>query len=242
MEDRYIFEKRFDSNYLSKPHFKGSLGIIIAFIIAMILFSEASWQNWFGLASELSVNYTKVSVDGEYWRLFTSFLVHGDLKHLLSNLFFFSLFAYYVHQYFGPKVFPISSIIAGAVINYITILGMNPNIYLVGASGIVYYLGGFWLVIYLFIERHKSIRMRVGRSLGVCLVLLGPGPFSPEVSYMAHFWGFVVGAFFAIGFYFFNRTEIQKHERFRTDIVENITEDKLQEELLEDEFPPSQYN
>lgn len=240
-----IFERHFDSNYLSKPHFKGSFLQIFFWIVAMILFSLASWKNIGGASPYLSANKVLVFEKYEWWRLFTTIFVHGDMKHLMSNLLFFSLFANYVHQYFGKIVYPISALFAGALVNLITIHGMHPEIFLVGASGVVYYLGGFWLVIYLFIERHRSVRMRIGRSLGVTLVLLGPGPFSPETSYMAHFWGFVLGSAFAIIFYYWKKKEILRFERFRSELVEEVDmEDYEDGEDYSNTggYPPSHFN
>ena len=106
--------------------------------------------------------------------------------------------------------------------NLITLGGMKPEIYLVGASGVVYFLGAFWLGIYLFIERNKNISIRILRSLGVALILLGPTQFSPQVSYMAHWWGFVLGLLHSAVYFFLYKKKIRSFEEYRLEVFEDI--------------------
>jgi rhomboid protease GluP len=147
--------------------------------------------------------------------------VHGDIAHLLSNSLFLSIFSFYSYSYFGLMSFPLIAVVGGVFANILTLWGMPENTYLVGASGIVYFLGAFWLLIYIFIERNRSLRYRILRGIGVSLVLFGPGAFSPEVSYMAHFWGFVLGLMYACILFYFKKTYFYSYEEFKMDVFES---------------------
>lgn len=222
MESEIITEQKFVGNYFSSYRFKGAKAQIGYFLFFILLCSLIQWNGLAPFEGGLAANYDLAIGKMQWWRLVTSIFVHGDSGHLLSNLLFLTIFSYYNFSYFGKSVFPYSAIFFGVLTNIATLAGMNEMVYLVGASGVVYYLGGFWLVIYVFVERQKSIRQRIGRSLGVGLVLLGPGTFSPETSYMAHLWGFVFGIFFALVYFSLNKKRIRSYEKYKTEVFEGF--------------------
>ncbi len=182
-------------------------GFIIAGLLILIstLVSFQSWEDP-SLFEALSSSGEAVFVRGQYARLITSIFLHGDLGHLLSNsymLFFLSLFVFgtLTQKLSSAFLLLLFSLLMGAVINLLTLHSYEPHIRLVGISGMVYWLAGFWFVNYLFIDRRRKFLGRLVRVIGVSLVVLFPTTFEEQVSYLAHFHGFWVG--FLSGFLFF---------------------------------------
>ena len=136
--------------------------------------------------------------DHEYWRVFTALFVHGDLGHLLSNAPLLLVFGFYLRAFFGLWVFPLGSVLVGGLVNALTVLNYEPAQRLIGASGMVYAMAGMWLVFYLRFDVRYSVPQRFLRVCGFVLMVLMPTTFVPEVSYLAHFLGFLLGILFAI--------------------------------------------
>ena len=78
-------EKKFVRNYLSKQKFNS--GKISAFFILTLclVLSMFYWDSSFFISNYLSASRDQVFNLGEYWRLFTTSFVHGDIEHLMSN-------------------------------------------------------------------------------------------------------------------------------------------------------------
>jgi rhomboid protease GluP len=166
----------------------------------------------------LAASPRKVFEAKEYWRLFTSSIIHADLSHFLSNSFMLSIMGYFVSYHYGPLVFPLLAFLSGILINLIVIWGYPPEVSLVGASGVVYWLWGFWLVLYFGIQRHETII---------------PSEFSPQVSYYAHAVGFVLGVLIGMTYFLFNRKRFFASEVWREQ-VNYVDEELVQEALSSD--------
>jgi membrane associated rhomboid family serine protease len=91
---------------------------------------------------------------------------------------------------------------------------MNPEIGLVGASGVVYFLWGLWLTLYLLIDRTVSLSRRFMKITAITILMLVPSTFEPGVSYMAHFLGLVCGVLWATTYYIFKRKRILSYDKF----------------------------
>ncbi|HEX4924207.1 MAG TPA: rhomboid family intramembrane serine protease [Bdellovibrionales bacterium] len=195
---------------------------IIAFIAVgvLVLLSVVSWSGLWGLAPWLSASREQVFAAGEYWRLFTALGVHGDIGHLLSNALGFGLFAYLLYDYFGFSVFPAAAVVLGALVHALTLMTYKPEVRLIGASGMVYLMVGFWLVQYLLIERRLKLSNRAIRCMGFALAAMMPSTFEQTVSYRAHAIGFAVGAVFGLIYFVLHRKRIRSHETTATELVE----------------------
>lgn len=199
-----------------------------AFIVASlstILFMSVTLFYW--LAPEVISDLfpavrLQIFQHGQIWRLFTAMFVHADLEHLLSNMYMLWIFSFFVFGYFGFGVFPVFSILLGAVANALAILTYGPTTELLGASGLVYILGGFWLTLYPLIQRQYSVVNRSIRSIGIALVIFAPSTFVPTTSYITHAIGFLLGI--GLGFFYFikNKKMIRSHETYRISYVEDI--------------------
>ena len=175
------------STFPSKRHLIPALVFLVLFYIASAMLTGHS------LGSSLWVSGGTVLERKEYWRLFTALFAHRDLGHLLSNAFMFTIFGWLLRAYYGFAVFPIVSLLIGAMSNYLTVFIYPPDIRLLGASGMIYGMAALWLVLYLKNDVSRTFPVRFFRVLGFILVLLLPSTLEPQVSYLAHATGFVAG-------------------------------------------------
>jgi len=82
---------------------------------------------------------------------------------------------------------------------------------LIGASGVVFWMGGAWLALYVMIEVRRTLKQRLLRALGVGLLLFFPSEaFDPQVSYLTHAVGFAMGLVSGLLVYFINRKKISR--------------------------------
>ncbi len=170
---------------------------------------------FFGADREFfSANGHLVFEKGEYWRAFTTTLLHADLNHLAHNAFFLLGLSTLLHSYFGFWVFPVLSFIAGGMINLIALSIYDPQVHLVGVSGVIYFMASFWLSSYMLIERRQKFFSRFNHAVGVTLIFLFPQVFQPEVSYLAHGLGFVLGIPFALAWFGLNFKLIRSKEEW----------------------------
>jgi len=149
----------------------------------------------------------------QWWRAWTTLFVHADAHHLLANCVLFFILGMFVFGYFGAVVFPFLALAVGGVANLYVLSGMRNETQLIGMSGVVFWLGGFWLLLYFLIDRRRSLGARAMRAGGVALGLFMPAEaFDPSISYQTHLTGFVLGLACALIFYVFNRDKIRRAE------------------------------
>lgn len=183
-------------------------------LLSFLLVSLAHWTGQ-TFATFFTASRDQVFSHHEYWRVFTTSLVHSDIKHFLSNAIFFGIFGFFLHSYFGFFVFPVMSLLLGGVINALTLMSYPEHATLMGASGVVYFMTATWATLYVFIERRSHILKRIVAVLGVSLSLFFPTAYEPQVSYLAHALGFALGVLFGAIYFFFNRRKIREAEVWR---------------------------
>ncbi|GAB2702411.1 hypothetical protein GCM10027037_29950 [Mucilaginibacter koreensis] len=81
-------------------------------------------------------NYGPLTVNGEWWRLFTCTFLHGGIMHLLNNMYGLFFGAVFLVPLIGNKRFVISYVICGIVASF-TSLYWHPMVISVGASGAI---------------------------------------------------------------------------------------------------------
>jgi rhomboid protease GluP len=192
----------------------------------LLLVSSIHWSSFLGLAEFLPATRADVFNRHEYWRLFTSLGVHADPRHLLSNSLGFGLFAYLLFDYFGFWIFPVAIVLLGALTSGLALMTYDPELRLVGASGMVYVMVGFWLVQYLLIERRLTLPNRIMRCLGFSLAALMPSSFEQAVSYRTHGIGFLVGLCFGLIYFMAHRRWLRSHEVEATEVIEPLEDEK----------------
>lgn len=162
--------------------------------------------------NDLSASGYLVFEKKEYWRAFTTSLLHADLTHLAHNAFFFTGLSALLFNYFGMWVFPVFTLLVGGLINMATLWFYPPQVHLVGISGVIYFMASFWLTLYIFIEKRQSLKERLLHAFAVSLIFLFPEAFEKNTSYLAHGMGFIFGVPSAVLWYFIMKKEILAKE------------------------------
>ena len=208
-------EKRLVQTLITKKPRSTSLLVTMGMVLSIILVTQAYWIDLGGIATFLPAIHKNIFSGGEIWRAFTAVLIHADIGHLASNLYMLGILSYFVYGYFGFRAYPLWTFIGAGLVNILSVYTYPPEVRLLGASGWVYLLGGFWLTLYLFIQRQYSFSKRFIRVLGMALMVFFPTSFEPTTSYRTHFIGFVVGIVMALYFFLRYRKKIQDHEEYR---------------------------
>lgn len=190
-------------------------------VLLLALGSLAYWDGIAGADRWMAASGESVFGRGEWWRLWTTLFAHADLGHLLSNSLLFFVLGALLAGHFGAFVFPVASFVLGGVVNAMILKTYDPAVRLIGASGVVFLMGGIWLTLYLLIHRERTFGQRALRSLGVALALFMPTQaFDPSVSYRTHALGFAAGVAFALLYFLRNKSFFRSAE-----IVETVVEE-----------------
>lgn len=192
--------------YLTRKPAPKSHWVALASVAILFAASLIYWSDLFGLASLLPASRESVFFHGEYWRLGTSMFIHADFQHFLSNAVVLGVLAFLLYGYYGVGVYPGWTLVFGAMVTGFSLRTYPAQTSLVGASGIVYLMAGFWLALYLVLERRTSFGKRLIRAIGFGVIVLVPTAFEPAVSYRTHAIGFLVGVVMASAYF-------QKHKR-----------------------------
>lgn len=217
----YLEEKRLVTTLLTGVPRESSFfvaGITVLFVIFITLLF---WLAPESIAELMPAAKRSVFQGHQWWRVFTATFIHSNLAHLLSNMLMLGVFSFFIYGYFGFAIFPGLSLLLAAAVNALTIMGYHPETSLLGASGLVYVLGGFWLTMYFFIQRQYPPGNRLIRVIGVGLMLFAPTTFVPTTSYTAHGLGFLLGVIAAIIYFFLNKKSIRRHEAYQVTVLQN---------------------
>jgi rhomboid protease GluP len=193
-------EVRIKSTLLSGKPKEESVPVSILITMVLIFISMLCWRDP-GLFRLLSASPHQVLAGLEYWRLLTTIAVHADLSHLAVNASFVVFFGYLLYGYFGVWIYPVAMMILASLTTLLSLLTYPPQVVLIGASGLVYSMVSFWLVMYSLIERTVPAKKRLLRIIGVTLVVLVPTTIRPEVSYRTHAIASGVGIIAAIAYF-----------------------------------------
>lgn len=215
--DMEEYEYSIKETLLSRRPAEGSGMVAAASFLVLMGFSCLFWSDYAGWAPHLPASPEQVLKQGQYWRLFTSMFIHGDLKHLFSNAIGVVGLGYLLYGYFGFKVYPCMTLLFGAVVTTISLATYPPNTNLLGASGVVYFMAAFWLTLYVCLERRFSAGKRLLRATGFMLIFLVPTGFNPQTSYRTHAIGFCVGVIAAVLYFFPNKERFRREEEIVID-------------------------
>lgn len=131
---------------------------------------------------------SKIFVELEIWRLFTSMFLHGDVMHLFSNMIALLLFGTYVELNFSKFEFLLIYFISGLIGNMFSLYLLPFNVISLGASGAIFGLIGATLSL-LIVERDTPLII-----LGLFYVFYFVfSSFSPGINYFAHIFGLLGG-------------------------------------------------
>lgn len=167
-----------------------------AALLLLLFCAGSAWtwthpdQNW------LAATQRTVFEEGQIWRLMTTLWVHADISHLLANSGLFLIFGLFLRHYFGLWAFPGLTLLGGMLTGALALLTYGPDVRLIGASGMVYFMAGLWLLLFFRHADYLSWGHRLMRAIAFSLVVLVPTQFEPQVSYRTHAIGFALGLFF----------------------------------------------
>ena len=205
-------DRRVTQTMLSRRPREYSAQVAIISLLVMLWTALLCWKEGPALSSRLAAIPEKVLLEGEYWRLWTAMAVHADLSHFAFNALFLAFFSYLLHGYFGPWVYPFWSVLLGGTTNYLSLLTYPPLTQLVGASGLVYLMAGFWLMMYIFVERRHLVKRRLLHGIGVAMIVFLPSSLQANVSYRTHAIGFGLGTILAVAYFQLKKKEIRSAE------------------------------
>ncbi len=197
---------------LSRKPREWSLEIAALFLSIVLGSSLLAWRNGAALLPVLAATSEGVLKKREYWRLLSAVAVHADVWHVLSNAILLTFFTYLLFGYFGFWVFPVLSLAMAGLTNYFALLTYTPEVSLVGASGLVYCMAGYWLSMYLLVERSVGPGKRILRVVCLALLVLLPSTFQANVSYRTHAIGLGLGVLSAFVYFQCKRESIRTAE------------------------------
>ncbi|MFN7728155.1 MAG: rhomboid family intramembrane serine protease [Bdellovibrio sp.] len=195
-------------NWLTRDPTPGAMTLTVFMVMLLVLSNVLFLSGAFHLDNGMAASKDSIFNQHQYWRAWTALIAHRDWGHLLSNLFLFAPFCYYLYGYFGPWYFPVTGFVIGGLTNITVVNSMPAQVSLVGVSGVVYWMGAAWLTLYLLIERRESIRRRLFKVFIISAVLFLPETYRPEISYYSHFLGFAAGVVSSLVHFAINRKKI----------------------------------
>ena len=199
-------------NWLTRKGNAGALELTLFYLGVLFLGSALYLLDLGGAARYMSATPHQLFTDKEYWRAFTTMFAHADLGHVLSNSVLFVPFAYFLSRHFGLVFFPVVGLACATLTNVVVLATMNEDTALVGASGLVYWMGAAWLTFFWLLDRRDKPKIRLGKVLMVGGVLFVPDVLLPHVSHLAHYVGLVFGVLSALLAYAWNRRTYEAAE------------------------------
>jgi membrane associated rhomboid family serine protease len=168
-----------------------SLNPALFFFVLFLLLSFVYWT--YDVRDLMWASRDSVFVHKEYWRVLSSLFIHANPLHLMDNSLLFLIFGYFLFHFYRTLVFPVASFVVGILTTLTSIHFHEPQIHLLGASGMIYGMVAMWIVFYVKYDIRFSIPKRFLRASGFSLVLLFPTSFHMEIDYLAHAIGFGYG-------------------------------------------------
>lgn len=209
-----------------RPDPLASLAVAFSAIL-IILLSILAWSDIVGAQAWMPASRRAIFQSHEYWRAWTTLFVHGDGKHLLSNLFLYFILGSFLAGYFGIFLALGAAFFFGGLVNFIVLPSMAPETRLIGLSGVVFWMGGAWLILYVLLDRKRRWMQRGLRALGVALVLFMPADtFDPSVSYKSHFVGFFLGILAGLLYFLIYRKALREAEVLEA-VIEEEDDDNV---------------
>lgn len=201
-------------NWLTKKPQTNALNSTLFLVLLLLAGSYAYLHAFFHIDQWMEASGDLVFAKKEYWRAWTTLFAHGDFGHIISNLFLFIPFAYFLSGYFGYLFFPLIGFISGGLVNLLVLKTMPPHVGLIGVSGVVYWMGAAWMTLSFLIDRRETTGKSLVKIIGISAILFVPDTFKAEVSYLSHFGGYVSGVLVAGLYYYINRKSFRAADHF----------------------------
>jgi rhomboid protease GluP len=130
--------------------------------------------------------------NGEWYRLLTSMLLHGNIFHLAMNMYVLFYIGGFMERILGKTPYIILYATSGLVASlFVTYFG-DPNVITVGASGSIFGIMGA-LFLLTFIEKNRLPMVMVNQIRSLTLLNLAITFLIPGISIFGHLGGLVTG-------------------------------------------------
>jgi len=153
----------------------------------LVLTEVESLLNW-------GANYSPYTLQGEWWRLFTNFFVHGGIVHLLMNMFTLFYVGSLLEPYLGKAKFIAAYLLTGLAAS-VTSLWWNVDVISLGASGAIMGMFGVFLALLTTNITNKFKRRKLLESIILFVFFNLVYGMKPGVDNAAHVGGLVCGIF-----------------------------------------------
>ena len=222
IENTFIQEKSLIATMLTRKPSKNAFVVANGTILIMAVLTLFYWQDPFGWSLMMPAVNRQIFANAQWWRVYTAIFIHADSAHFLSNMYMLWIFSFFVFGYFGSKIYPLITFFSAGIVNALAVSTYSLDIELLGASGLVYLLGGFWLSLYFFIQRQHKWPNRLLRVTGIGIMIFLPSTFVPTTSYRSHAIGFAIGILIGTLYFFNNRKKIRSYEVYKTNLIEIV--------------------
>jgi membrane associated rhomboid family serine protease len=159
-------------------------------------------------------NFGPLTVNGQWWRLFTALFVHFSAMHLLVNMWALWNVGRLSERLFGRGAFLFLYIATGLLAS-LTSIAWDPSLTSAGASGAIFGIFGTFLA-FLSRQRHQIPRAILRRhwisTAAFVLFNLINGAIAPGIDNAAHVGGLIAG--FALGFILARPLDREMRKRF----------------------------
>ncbi len=176
----------------------GAAGYLAVLVLVFIFQGRAA----FGVDWLTAGGLSGVAVrDGEWWRVVTALTLHGDLGHLVANLFFGALFGALVSQYLGAGVGWATILVTAAVGNGLDLALLPASHRAIGASTAVFAALGVAGALMWRAETRLHLRAptrwarRFAPLIVAVMLLAYLGTGDARTDAVAHLTGFTAGLF-----------------------------------------------
>ncbi|ESU23707.1 hypothetical protein FEDK69T_11110 [Flavobacterium enshiense DK69] len=140
------------------------------------------------------------TMNGEWWRLFTSMFLHGGIMHLFLNIYGLVIAALFIEPILGRKNYFTLYLLSG-LCGSLASIWWYPNIISVGASGAIFGLYGAILGLLLTDAFPKEGKRFVFMMIGIYVFINLLWGLTGGIDNAAHIGGLISGAFIGILLY-----------------------------------------
>ena len=174
------------------------------FLIWILFFINVSDNKNNGYKKYVDLIYFQISaypkceyIKNQVWRLITNQFIHGDWFHILNNTIVFIPSSIIIEQIFGYKFMILQSIIS-SILATIAKANLNPFIFLIGSSSVVFsMIGCFFSVLIFNYDIFNNLTICHFCSIPIIILLLEIISYlffrSNSTSYISHWVGFISG-------------------------------------------------
>lgn len=170
--------------------------ILIALNIIVYFYTSVIGGDFMQTNIEMILLYGQVNVFvlqyGWYWQLFTAMFVHVNIMHIVGNMLFLLIFGLRAEEMFSIREYLLIYFVGGLAGNLLSLLFGPLAPPSAGASGAIFGIFGA-SIIYIRRAFHQSIITALLYAFFLLIINL-----APNVNYLAHLGGLVVGL--AIGY------------------------------------------